>query len=467
MTLPAVSRVTALSLSVLVFAACLGEPGPGARRHDAIVGGAPAPDDVAVFFIDNDAGVCSATLIAPRTLLTAAHCVQDVPMFALNRARLDTPGDGGLYAVVKRVTYQQATDGGAADLALLLLDRPPPVTPLPWVWWGPPPAEKSPVRHVGYGRTETAPPGERRSVATVTSGAVENHTSGMVLVSGDFGKGLCFGDSGGPALAPTDAGERLIAVNSFIETACGAGVSSSVLVYPYRRFIEGWLAANEDAGCPRDGRCVQGCAREDPDCRCGADGVCRPECPENDDPDCPDECRVDGVCSPRTMCPSDGDCIAEGRPCLSEGQCASRLCVSDPQNAQRYCSLSCSAAQPCPQLMSCDEARGVCVLRQLPLVSEGAPCDGLVKCAAGTACTEVGVERRCLRTCTSQASCLSGTQCRFGPVSVCMPMPAITLDAGATWSGPLAPIGCTTVGGPWSLALLLLLRRLRPARRLG
>jgi hypothetical protein len=460
-----VSRVTLIT--VLALASCSEPLEPSARHRDAIFGGQPAPDDVTVFFIDNDAGVCSATLIAPRTLLTAAHCVQDrVPMFALNHERIDVPRDGGMYTVVKRVTYSQATDGGTADLALLLLDRPPPVTPKPWAWWGPPPPEKSPVRHVGYGRTETGSTGVRTSVATTTSGAVENRSSGMVLVSGDFGKGLCFGDSGGAALGPTDAGERLIAVHSFIATTCGEGVSASVMVFPYRRFIEGWLAANEPADCARDGRCVAACTPEDPDCRCGGDGVCRAECPENDDPDCAGECRVDGVCSPRTLCPmGDGDCILEGNACLSAGQCAGRQCVNDPQNAQRYCSQSCGPMQPCPETMTCESARSVCVLKQLPLVAEGAVCGPLLKCAAGTACTDLGTERRCLRTCTSQANCLEGMRCRFGTVSVCVPRSALTLDAGTSWEGPLAPVGCASAPGPMLLALLLTLRRDRARRR--
>lgn len=442
-------------IGVLLLAACAAPvEAPGLRR-DGIVGGEPAPLDHAVFFLDVDAGVCSATLIAPRTLLTAAHCVEALPMFALNRAQVDVSDDGGMYTVVRRLTYAQATDGGTADLALLLLDRAPPTTPKPWVWWGPPPAVMSEVRHVGYGRTETAPPGERRSVTTAVSGAVVNRTQGMVMVTGDFGKGLCFGDSGGAALVPTDAGERLAAVHSFISTDCGGGVSSSVLVYPYRRFVEQWLAANEAPDCARDGRCVNGCAPEDPDCRCGADGMCVAWCPENDDPDCPGECRVDGVCSPRAACPmGDGDCIVDGEPCLSGGQCGGGACITDPQNPARYCSQPCSATVACPATMTCDLGRSLCILKQLPTVQEGTACGPLVKCAVGTSCTEVGPERRCLRTCTSQANCLAGTRCRFGTTSVCVPMAAITLDAGATWEGPLAPVGCTSAPGASLLVVL-------------
>jgi len=437
---------------------------PAGASRSPIVGGHPAPGDVAVFFLDNDAGVCSATLIAPRTLLTASHCVEDgVPTSATNAPRV---GPDGGFTIVEHLTFGEASDGGTIDLALLLLDRAPGVTPMPWAWWGPAPMQDSPIRLVGYGRTETEPAGERRSVATEVRSAVENRLRGMVVVSGNFGLGLCFGDSGGAALAPTKAGERLIAVHSFINERCGEGVSSSVLVYPYRRFIEGWLATHEPPDCARDGRCVSGCPLEDPDCRCGADGVCLAGCPELDDPDCPGECSVDGLCSASGLCPSaDLDCIAEGAPCLNAAQCAGRACVSDPQNPTKYCSRPCPA-QACPDTMMCDSSRAVCILKPLPMAAEGALCGPTVKCATGTACVEAVGELRCRRTCTSQAQCLQGTACRFGSMSVCVPL--ARLDAGATWEGPAARVGCAA-SALWPCSALagwwLLRRRRRTQNR--
>lgn len=81
----------------LLLAACSDDRSAGARR-DAIVGGEPAPTETQVFFLDSDAGVCSATLIAPRTLVTAAHCVGSAPLFALDPARVDG-SDAGVYEI--------------------------------------------------------------------------------------------------------------------------------------------------------------------------------------------------------------------------------------------------------------------------------------------------------------------------------------------------------------------------------
>ncbi len=458
------------SLLACLALACTDTAGGSAAHHHAIYGGEPAPLDDDVFSLDDDAGSCTATLIAPRTLLTAAHCVDRASIVATNGPRRDLAGDAGPFIAVEVLPYAQALDGGTADLALVLLDRAPAVRPRAWEWWGPPPALTSLVRHVGYGRQDDGSTGERRSVRTPVSGATEARTVGLVLLTGSPGKGLCYGDSGGPVLSGPDGGERVVAVQSFITQACGEGMSSSVLLFPYRDFIERWLARNEPPQCARDGRCVPGCEREDPDCRCGADGVCQPTCPQNDDPDCPGECRTDGVCTSRAECPmGDDDCIADGQPCLGAGQCGGRRCVNDPQNPTRYCSMPCDAQTTCPVDLSCDGARGVCISRPRPTIAEGGSCASpLVRCATGLSCTKVEDDSLCLRTCQSQVQCLEGTRCTFELPRVCRPVKPLTVPAQTSWEGPLAR-GCHGVPEAWPLGLACAvffgLRRRRQAPR--
>ena len=100
------------------------------------------------------------------------------------RERTFTISDPFLFENASRDAMSVAStilrDGGTVDLALLLLDRPPPVTPRPWTWWGPAPAIGSRVRHVGYGRTESTAPGVRSSVVTDVTGATEARAHGSI-----------------------------------------------------------------------------------------------------------------------------------------------------------------------------------------------------------------------------------------------------------------------------------------------
>jgi len=449
---------------LLLIIACTEAPTSSTHRQ-AIVGGRPAPSDDFVFFLETAEGGCSAALIAPRTLLTAAHCVASGgSRWATNGPRSDA---GLAYSVVAHRTFAEGSDGGSpVDLALALLDRAPPSTPMPWVWSGPAPVFGTLIRHVGYGRTESAEPGERNSVEVAVSVAAETKSGGIVIETGRPGLGICFGDSGGPALVRLDGGsERVLAVHSFVVGACGSG--TSVLLYPYRGFIESWLQIYEPPGCARDGRCVSACGDTvDPDCTCPADGHCDLRCPPFDDLDCPVSCGPDGFCETTSVCPiDDADCVPLGGACTRDMQCAERRCITDPQHAEPYCSRGCDANIRCPAPLVCEVVSSQCQHPQLPEVAEGEPCDdGVTACVTGTRCAPVGGRARCRRACSSQAQCKEGTRCQFEGLKICAPE-EITLER-ATVEARAAKSGCSVM--PEGLAMLLggvLLWWLRAARR--
>lgn len=440
----------------MLVASCSTQPANIAAQSQAIYGGRPAPDDHAVFYLSSG---CTASLIAPRTLLTAAHCVDHGVDWASNAM----VGMTGTRWRVQRVQWHSGTVGDwSPDLGLVLLEQAPPVTPLRWRATGPLPPVGTVIRHVGYGFTETRTIGERRTVELPITGAGAPASFGISLMTGGNGVSICNGDSGGPALIRDAQGELVLGVHSY-GILCGSS-SGSALIYPYHRFIETWLAQYETASCARDTRCVAGCTPADLDCTCGPDGQCSAVCVDGDDPDCPATCRIDSVCSPLGQCPIDLDCLPLGTSCLRENQCASRSCISDPQNATRYCSIACSASAPCPSAFQCD-ARGLCIKRQQELVAEGAVCAPTDRCEAGTKCAVAGTPlMRCTRACTSNLECLTGTSCDFS-AGVCAPSPALVLDGGAEWSGPLAQVGCNVTSGSGLTFLLFALTALGRGRR--
>ena len=71
------------------------------------------------------------------------------------------PSSTDVFTVLETRTWADANpDAGTVDMALMWLDRAPPVTPLNWDWDTRQPQPGLSVRHIGYGgpTTEAAAP---------------------------------------------------------------------------------------------------------------------------------------------------------------------------------------------------------------------------------------------------------------------------------------------------------------------
>lgn len=431
--------MSALRFAAWVVGLCLasscGRVNAVGSTSQAIVGGTPSAFDLNVFMLDiqGSNGLstrCSATLIAPRTLLTAAHCVDPTMLGAASLSIVATnaateaemiPGVNTVRVVESRLhpTWNAAA-GLDFDLALALLESAQTVTPSPWNMESLTGLGGEPVRAVGYGAAAPdAGTGTRRTVDLT----IRQFTAELISVGNFVDKGICHGDSGGPTFHTFGDGvERLVGVHSFTRTDdCLDGADTRVDTKA--PFILQWLSEKEET--------------------CGPDFVCSV-----------------GVCLP-----ADPDCVELGSPCAAAWECPGRRCVNDAQHPATYCSRPCSTDGDCAPGLSCDVGRQVCQRPQLPSARPGEAC--LVAetfCLSGSVCNGPSPElARCSQPCDRTTDCLPGRICRTGFTggNVCFEPPPITLP-GPQVELPAAR-SCTIGLGLWPALALLWLARRRPA----
>ncbi len=448
-----------------------------ARQVSAIVGGTLAPNDTNVFQLimtetTGQMGICTATLIGTRTLLTAAHCVDSARSIFAHNAPTDQQIQFGVnaYRALQWRTHPNWDPNSQFlqnDIAIVLLERAPAnVTPKPWNNVALTRSQQgSPIRPLGYGNTTPGSgSGTRRQVALVINGITQT----LIYMGDGRTKGICQGDSGGPTFFTfPDGVERTIGVHSFTTSqACTQGADTRVDAYA--SFVQQYLTMYEAPSCDKDGRCATNCAQPDFDCICAKDNICSSLClmtVGGVDPDCPD-CGPNGQCATTTCADPDPDCVGEGLACTSPTQCVNRECRNDPQNPEPYCTKACTGPAACPANFDC--TGGFCLKKQLPVVEPGNACKlGTNVCGLDTVCTgPTEFDSRCEVTCRNTVECEDKWTCVAGynGFRFCQapPKPPILLPKAAI-AGATAQTGCASVGGTplLLLAAAVLARRRR------
>jgi secreted trypsin-like serine protease len=281
---PVVSRhplaALAASLAALALAACTGPPGVS-RSRAGILLGQPAPEGaypetVALVFPADGFFFCSGSLISPRVVLTAAHCVlsdtgqpsppSEIGIY-LGNVAIEVPS-GEIHAVSAVYAHPDFSWNAfrdANDIAVLKLSQDvTSVTPTPIV----PVAEATQLTAgtdlliVGFGMTSNQ---EQPTDGTKYFASTPLEEMGTKdFIAGTTGEpDTCYGDSGGPAFVANGGTRRVLGITSMgvnpNTDQCGDGTLFT-LASAYVGWIESKVGPLGPNPVPTDGGVADGSA---------------------------------------------------------------------------------------------------------------------------------------------------------------------------------------------------------------
>ena len=235
----------------LALAAAFAAPPAPAR---ALIGATPDgrfADRVAMVLIrgGDSAGFCSALVLSPRVLLTAAHCLRPLRDMAVHYR--DAAGAAVVIPVDAAIPHPRYRSDAiqarvqSIDLALIRAARPlDPRFVAAAIGDGGPPAIGAPAIVTGFGAAREGDWPSGGTLRSVTLAVREPASTVLIWAADPAGReaGACNGDSGAPIWSGD--GETAIAIVAWAQAAHGrgcGGLTQGPLLAP----LKGWIEETE------------------------------------------------------------------------------------------------------------------------------------------------------------------------------------------------------------------------------
>ncbi|MFT4977901.1 MAG: V8-like Glu-specific endopeptidase, partial [Myxococcota bacterium] len=242
------SKMLCLLPCLSLFAtSCLGQRGLTEKHYSSeIIGGDVERGYPGVgALIEDGRPVCTASLVSTTVAVTAAHCLDGVPVSDITffvGPDASRPSTGERYAVRgAHIHPDYDADEFINDVGVIVVDEVSDAEPVAYLtddmgseWIG-----REPL-FIGYGYSPEDGYGIKRSVRIPITAIYDD----AFEYEGD-GINTCSGDSGGPALYTIDGTPTLIGVTSYGDEDCEIyGVNARI--DPFSGFIYGFLDTDTD-----------------------------------------------------------------------------------------------------------------------------------------------------------------------------------------------------------------------------
>jgi V8-like Glu-specific endopeptidase len=196
--------------------------------------------------MDGQSGGCTGTLISPRIVLTAGHCIDNVASGRVHVGTRPTQTTGIPYEdwiAHPTWTGDVQTD---TDVAMIKLQSPiTNVTPIKLHVSSMDAAVGRQIRVVGYGVTsaEGSDAGTKR---VLEDAQISQMPNSRYYMFGQANSTMCFGDSGGPDFVAVNGRLEVAGVHSFVNQPACEGLAASMRVDTVAdSFIVPWAEAND------------------------------------------------------------------------------------------------------------------------------------------------------------------------------------------------------------------------------